>query len=546
MRIALLSNINMNATVKMLSKSIEIYDAEGYGNELGILANPSSKIHEYMPAMVFMIEDLMEIIGHDLGMQHVEIQVEQWFKTFENSIKDQCVYYVSDSYLWGEELPVIADIGYRFHVEQVWLNRLEKCVELRSNVRIFPYRDLIQKLGEEKAFSLTMWHMGSILLSIAAQESLCQKIIDRAKLEEYVPKKVLLLDLDNTLWGGLAGEDDNSPILLSDDHGGLAYKNLQRVISQMQRQGVVLGIVSKNNNEDAMKILNTHPHMVLTPNQFAIKKINWRAKHENIEEVAKELNLGLDSIVFFDDNPAERQLIKEMLPDVTVADFPDRPEDLASSMVQIYKQYFEKSIVTNEDLQKTEQYIANVQREEFKQSTGNFDDYLKNLQINLTRVNTSPHIERIVQLINKTNQFNLTTKRHTQVEVVKILENAKMRCFTYRVEDCFGDNGIVAVAIVDVHSEIPTIIEFVMSCRVMGKNIENAIINDIEESLEFEGYSKIRGVYCPTNKNKPVCDLYKKLGYKKVATSTKDELVYEIELPSQLSRKYYVNKFVEE
>lgn len=540
MKIAVLSNVNMNSVIRMLCRETQVYQSEGYGNELGILMNPESSYHGFAPEYTFLVMDLMELLAHDLDAVNAKERVQSWFASLEGILSPNVIYYISDAYLWGPDLDIIHDPGRKAALEGIWQEHLEKLCAARSNVRILPYRRLVEGLGEENAFSLKMWYMGKILLSNEAQKRLCMVILDKLRVEVGTPKKVLVLDLDNTLWGGLAGENEHTPVILSEEHAGLAYKNLQRVILQMQRQGVVLAIVSKNNETDVEEILGKHPHMVLRPEDFAAKRINWEVKHENIRAIAEELNLGLDSFVFWDDNPAERQLVKELLPQVVVPDFPERSEELAPAMAEIYRKYFAKVSVTQEDLEKTAQYAANAARLKMQESAGSFEDYLKNLEIVMTRVNPQPHIERLTQLMNKTNQFNLTTKRYTQGQVEELLRDEKKRVYLYRVSDRFGDSGIVAAAVVDCSGSVPLIEELVMSCRVMGKNIEYALMEDVERDLRESGFTHLRGLYLPTAKNRPVEKLYLQLGYEKLTDTEQGGVEYEILLEKKPKRMYYV------
>lgn len=545
MKIALLSNINMNHVIRLLKKEIDVYDVEGYGNEIGTLMNPASSIYEFAPGIIFLVVDLMELLAHEIEMDIAKFRIIQWFADLKEIINPSVIYYISDAYLWGAEIAVIIDKGLKHRIETVWQIELEKLIKQFSNVRIFSYRSCIEKLGENAAFSLKMWYMGKIIHSSTMQQQICKEIKNRIMIETYTPKKVLLLDLDNTLWGGLAGEDDLTPITLSEDHSGLAYKNLQRVIIQMKKQGVILGIVSKNNEEDALKIINTHPHMILTGADFTVKKINWHRKTENIKELAEVLNLGLDSFVFFDDNPTERQIVKEFLPDVVVPDFPDKPEKLAITMAEIWKSYFDRVSLTKEDIEKTAQYTANIKRDELKSCIHDFDEYLQNLNIVLIRKNENEFLKRITQIINKTNQFNLTTIRHSQSEIQDMLNDPQKKIFVYQATDKFGDNGIISVVIVDTSVGVPVIKEFVMSCRIMGKNIENAIIDDVEEFFIGQGYKTIYAEYAETTKNKPVAEFYEKLGYFKVE-NVNGYIRYAMNVSERSKRDYKLKKCSEE
>ncbi len=557
-KIAILSNVNMNFVIRALKKEIDVYDAEGYGNELGILLNPRSSYHAYNPQMLFLIVDLMELIGRTLDKEIAIDKIDRWISTLEGAVKEDEIVYISDAYLWDVEAQGAQDTnknvapdgieeGIRKEIEALWQNALEAFVSEHRNTRIFPYRKLVEAVGAEKAFSTKTWQMGKILHSSAMQKAMGEEILHRMDVEYRVAKKVLLLDLDNTLWGGLAGEHDITPITLSEEGEGLCYKNLQKVILKMQKEGVVLGIVSKNNEADAMELIANHPEMVLRPEHFGIRKINWQPKHLNIQEIATELNLGLDSFVFFDDNPVERQLVAEMLPQVVVPDFPTQPEDLADAMTRIYRDYFEKAVVTKEDAEKTKQYAENAKRQELQQTAGSFETYLEALQIVAEAVDPEENVERLTQLINKTNQFNLTTKRFTQSEIQGMLKDPTKKFYLYRVTDKFGDNGIVVVLIVGLQGDVAEIEEFTMSCRVMGRNIEHAIIDWLEEELSVQGVKTLKGCYLPTAKNAPVAELYPMLGFEvcgvvRADAGNKDGTMYCRDITTPTKRVNHVTK----
>jgi len=542
-RIAVLSNVNMNFAVRMLARELAaaepdtaLYQPEGYGNELGTLLDVSSSYEAFAPDITFLIMDVLEAVDHDpdAGSE----RIESWFASLKAALHAERLYYVSDAFLWGPEAEILWGDDCRGALEYRWQECLRALCAQCPNVRILPYRHVIEEMGAENAFSLKMWYMGRILHTNEAQKRIVELLLHIIRLQRRIPKKVLLLDLDNTLWGGLAGEADHTPIVLSGEHTGLMYRNLQRVIAGMQKQGVLLGIVSKNNEKDAMDIISSHPQMVLRPEDFVAMKINWRPKPENIAEIARELNLGLDSFVFWDDSPAERTLVKASLPQVTVPDFPDRPEELTEAMVRIYRQYFEQAAVTSEDRQKTRQYAENAKRSALKTQALDFASYLRQLAMEISRESPEANSERLTQLVNKTNQFNLTTKRYEPSAMQGLLQDAGKRVYLYRVKDCFGDNGIVAAVIVDLTEAVPMIDTFVMSCRVMGRNIENAIIEDIERELYRQGYTSLRAKYLPTAKNRPVENLFEKLDYRILAADKTGKKLYEITLAPDRRRDY--------
>ncbi|MBR3722236.1 MAG: HAD-IIIC family phosphatase [Selenomonadaceae bacterium] len=546
MKVALLSNINADPINRYLNgcKDIEIYEPQGYGNELGVLLNRDSSLYDFAPDMVFIITDLMELIGRDLEITAAGKKIDEWFALFESSLSEGTVFYVSDAFVHGFEVDLVWERNVITAVENKWDENLYALANKYSNVRVFGLNRIIRLYGESNAFSRKMWYMGKILYSVVLQKALAEEIIHRTKVEIRQPKKALLLDLDNTLWRGLAGENDIAPVILSEDGVGLAYKNFQRGIKLLKSQGVILGIVSKNNEADAISIIENHPHMVLRLEDFATYRINWENKAENIVSISKELNIGLDSIVFIDDNKAEQALIREALSQVYVPDFPVNPEELSSFIAEIYRQCFEKPIVTDEDKNKTKQYRENQTRKQLMKASVDFAGYLDNLEMRMVRVNPEKHKERLLQLVNKTNQFNLTTKRLTEQELADILCDNHSEVFLYRVLDRFGDNGIVAAAMVEYRNEA-VITEFTMSCRVMGRKIEDAVIDDIEKYSASRGYGELVGIYIPTEKNKPVRDLYSSLGYKKRKVCDDGTFEFVISLKDDLVRDIHVERTTE-
>lgn len=541
-KLAILSNVNCNPLIRALKEEYEVYEPEGYGNELMLLLDSRSSYHAFSPEITFLWVDLMELIHHRTNPEEAAAAMEEWFQTLEPGIGDSGSYFISDGYLWGAETAVLPEQESGYQLEEAFRQRLESFCERHENVYILPYCSLVRQLGEENAFSLITWNIGKIPYSQAMQKRMCKAMEEKIQLSNRVAKKVLVLDLDNTLWGGLAGEAELTPVQLSEEHTGLAYKNFQRVLKQMQKQGVMLAIASKNNEADALEIIEKHPHMVLRREDFVSVRINWNIKADNLREMAQELNVGLDSFVFFDDSKAEREQIEQMLPQVTVPEFPQKPEKLAETMVSIYHDYFEKLTVTKEDREKTAQYAANAKRRQLQEKAVDLASYLKQLDIVISVEDGEKNRERLHQLVNKTNQFNLTTIRYEREILSSYLKDARKKIRLYRVADKFGDNGIVGAVIVDVSGEEPEIEEFVLSCRVMGRFIEYAIIDKLEQELKREGYSALRACYVRTVKNKPVEKLYEELGYEVIADSG-EEKKYRRSLAEDVNRVYYIKEW---
>lgn len=321
-------------------------------------------------------------------------------------------------------------------------------------------------------------------------------------------KKCLVLDLDNTLWGGVVGEDGIEGILLSGSYPGKAFHLWQEGLKMLQKSGVMFAICSKNNQSDVEEVWAKRDDMLLQKEDFVAMRINWQDKATNIRELAKELNIGLDAMVFVDDNPTERELIRQQLPMVVVPDFPDQPYDLLNLYRDLVYHYFGTYKLTNEDKQKTAQYIANRQRTQAQNSFSNMADYLRSLEMKLHIAQVSDvTLPRVAQLTQKTNQFNLTTHRYTEDDIKQLLADGA-KIWTLSVKDKFGDYGLTGVLIIR-DEKIDTLL---MSCRILGKGIEKAFVLSV-----LKQYSKnVHAEYIPTVKNSQVADFYDKLGFEMV------------------------------
>lgn len=538
--IALLSNTNVEPIINKIAIDNNVYKPSGYGNVFEELMNPSSKFNQFNPDIVFIMIDFSELIVNCYREQDVIVELSNWFDDFNNSVNPDVIYFISDADIRDQTIAINSG-NYGFsHYENIWNKKLEDVVQKYNNVYIFPYKQCVENVGKNNFYSTKLWLLGRIAISEEGRKVILNQIQYSLNLISVKTKKVLILDLDNTLWGGLAGENNHNPIQLSNEHVGLLYKNFQRAIKRIKNMGVLLAVVSKNNMEEAIEIIKNNPHMILKFEDFISIKINWKQKDINISEIAQELNLSLDSFVFIDDNPTERELVKTLLPAVEVPDFPKQIEQLPEFALQVYNQFFKKLIFSKEDEIKTEQYQANLKRNEMKQNSSDFTSYLKNLHIEIKEVNAAENTERLYQLLNKTNQFNLTTKRYTYNEINELLHNKNNFVYLFEVSDKFGNNGVTAVVIVKIE-DIPMIESFVLSCRIMGKYIENYILDVVEQDIKKRGFHLLDAVYIRTNKNTPVEFFYDNLNYHIIE---KDEAHkrYRIDLYENNKREYYINK----
>lgn len=323
-------------------------------------------------------------------------------------------------------------------------------------------------------------------------------------------KKCLVLDLDNTLWGGVLGEEGIEGIKIGGDYPGKAFLYWQEALLELSKNGVILTVCSKNNEQDVLDAWEKNPYIVLKKEHFAAYRINWTDKVTNIKELASELNIGLDSFVFVDDNPTERELIRQLLPMVEVPEFPAQPYELLPFFKQLVEDYFKVYSVTDEDKKKTDQYKQNAARAQAQNAFSDFNAFLESLDIQITLEAANDfNIQRIAQMTQKTNQFNLTTHRYTDADVCGFVDNGwKVWCIS--VADKFGDNGITGAVMVTPEGDIDT---FLLSCRILGKGIEIAFVKKILSLLIEAGFATLTAKYLPTAKNSQVKDFWEKVGF---------------------------------
>jgi FkbH-like protein len=326
-------------------------------------------------------------------------------------------------------------------------------------------------------------------------------------------KKVAVLDLDNTLWGGVIGDDGLNGIEIGDTSPrGEAFKAFQTHLLGLSRRGVLLAVCSKNDHEKAVEPFEKHPEMVLKMANFVSFKANWRPKSENIRQIAAELNLGLDSVVFIDDNPAEVDIVRRFVPEVECVLLPPDPADFTRTLEDC--RFFEPKSLTAEDSQRVAQYQEATQREALLASVTDMDAYLESLGMEASiHEFRAVDVPRIAQLINKSNQFNLTTRRRTESEVQALMADPALAAFTVRLSDRFGDYGLIAIVIGRAAGEVFEIDTWLMSCRVLKRQVEEEVLNEIVRLARVRGAAAVKGVYLPTAKNGMVRDHYATLGF---------------------------------
>ncbi|MDR0964237.1 MAG: HAD-IIIC family phosphatase, partial [Clostridium sp.] len=441
MKLAILSNVNVDIISQFLSANFTVFPPQGYGNSLALLYDPLSDLNRFAPDAVYYLMYMTEFTAGCCGDEDSYARIDQWFIQFEGCMKTDVIYFVSDAVIDSFRL-YDDDEMVDWKIQSYWNQKLAGLIAAHENAHAFALSAVAKDLGKN-FFSTKLWYLGKIPFSTTATQKIADEIVAQVSIRNRPIRKVLVLDLDNTLWGGILGEDGLSGILLSDDGLGAVYRDCQRLVKQMQLRGVLLALCSKNNEADALEVLTKHPHMILRKDDFVSIQVNWNNKPENIKEIARELNLGLDSFVFVDDSATEREAVKTLLPEVAVPDFPDQTENLPAFYRLIFTTYFRKWCGTQEDLEKTRQYQQNASRTQLEKSL-DYDAFLRSLALKMHLV--SPEgaaMTRMEQLLHKTNQFNLTTKRYA-LQQLEEQKQAGWKQYLFHAGDQFGDYGIIA------------------------------------------------------------------------------------------------------
>jgi FkbH-like protein len=379
--------------------------------------------------------------------------------------------------------------------------------------------------GIDAWFDITRWLQGKIEIAPQAASLYGELVVRLIGAQRGTSKKCLVLDLDNTLWGGVVGDDGLDGIVLGQGSAvGEAHLALQRFALSLRERGIILAVCSKNEQEIAEAVFADHPEMLIKRSDIAAFVANWNDKAENLKIIADQLNIGLDSLVFADDNPVERARIRESLPMVAVPELSADPAHYVRCIADAG--YFESVGFTAEDQQRAGQYAANASREALHTDAHSMDDFLRGLDMYVScGPVTSVDLPRATQLINKTNQFNTTTRRYTAEEMSKLAADPDNIMLHFRLIDRFGDNGVVSIMIMcrdPVDADVLNINNWVMSCRVFGRQLEDEVMNIAVQKAKDERFKRMSADYIPTQKNGVIKGLYEKLEFSRAEKSRSD------------------------
>jgi FkbH-like protein len=394
-------------------------------------------------------------------------------------------------------------------------SRLYELEKKHPNIKILDIQSFTSQYSVEELIDWKYYYLAGISLNPKLSVDFHKWFKNQTDGIQMKRKKCLIFDLDNTLWGGILGEDGLFNIQIGGDYPGNAFLDFQKSILELQKAGVILVVCSKNNESDVLEAWDKNPNILIREEHLTLYKINWRNKAENIREIINQLNIGPESMVYLDDNPSEQELIRQYFPEIEVPEFPDQPYMLPVFIKELTDKYFRIYRLTTEDVDKTIQYRENEIRNSLQKEFTDYSEYLRNLRITIEIYSADRMtIPRIAQLTQKTNQFNLTTKRYSETDIYTLIEKGYL-IYAVNVSDRLGNSRITGVMILSVDNvnksaEIDT---FLLSCRILGKDIEIAFINFILNKLKKNGISLIKGSYLKTPKNGQVACFYEKMGF---------------------------------
>src|ERR671918_555042 len=547
-RVAILSSFTINGleeslAVKCAERNIECVTYNSPYNQYNQdILNPTSSLYEFSPNLTFMIIDTRTVLS-SLFYNPYSASISERREYIDNRVKELVALVkkfvsISNSKLVISNFhaPVYSPYGIcetkaEYGLRDMILDldaKLTDSLRNEPSIFIFNFDAFVAKYGDINVFDYRQFLFGDIKVSLNYIPYLAEELMGYIKADLGINRKCIVLDLDNTLWGGIVGEDGFEGIKLSPQSPGTSFIEFQRIILALHERGIILAINSRNNEDEALRVIREHPYMVLREHNFASIKINWNDKISNMKAIADELSIGLDSLVYFDDDPVNGEVMSKALPEVMTVGLPEDPALYAQVLMNLND--FNSFAITDEDKKRGQMYVEERKRSQLENSVGNLDDFLSQLNIRINIRKADPFtIPRIAQLVLKTNQFNLTTKRYQEEEILNFYKDKSMLVGCAQTADKFGDNGITGVFIIKKNPDLSEWIieDFLLSCRVMGRRIENGIMQYILNEAKSEDIKRVKGKYIPTKKNRPCEGFLASLGFQKEG----EDWIYNTEVP---------------
>jgi FkbH-like protein len=532
----------------VLSNYILDVQLGGYGSYADELMNPQSALARFAPDLVFVLLDLEEIAGRlpdlcaDGKGAEVNEEIEQCVARISQLLRSFRSGNAARLVLQGCVVPDLTSLGdvgdanvphSLTNAVHILNQKLATLCRTISDCVFFDADHLAARYGRARWRDTRMFLASRLAVSADAFSVYSRGLVRSFSALFRAPRKVLCTDLDNTLWGGVLGEEGPEGIITGSAFPGNSYLEYQKYLKQLSSRGILLAIVSKNNEADVREAFQIRSaDLALTLDDFVALKISWDDKAKSIRDLAEELSLGLDSFVFVDDNPVECEAIKQQLPEVAIVAAPvEEPWRLVEILSQ--KSYFDAAVVTDDDLNRLNEYKAQAQRARLEDTAGSRDEFLASLEIVCTFQSAlQAPLSRAVQLLAKTNQFNLTTRRRSAAEIEGFASTLGGQAWVVRVRDRFGDAGVVGLALARTQDDACTIDSFLLSCRVIGRGIETSLLAHIAENALQSGAKRIVGEFIPTKKNAPCASFYSDHGFinSTSGADAPDTILYEFDL----------------
>jgi len=506
----------------MLNLAIDIYDAD-YDQIYPQVINKDSEMYAFQPdaILLYMCTEKLytlwcETIQDDriVFAETINSQILDYRKHISKNSKAsiiQFTFVLNDDFVFG---------NYACNHKESFIYQLRKLNMLLmeeasagKNVFFVDLCTIQTQIGRNNMFDPKLYYIAKMPISLKALPLVAANIVSVIQALRGAIIKCVILDLDNTLWGGVIGDDGISGIEIGGLGNGYAFSDFQKWLKELKKRGILLAVCSKNEEPTAKEPFEKHDEMVLRLDDFSVFIANWEDKAANIHTIQQTLNIGMESIVFIDDNPFERDLVRSLIPEITVPDLPEDPAGYISYIQSL--NLFETASFSDEDAGRTEQYRAEIQRVAMQQQYKSYDEYLQNLEMSTTvKQFDELHIPRIAQLTQRSNQFNLRTVRYTESEIESIANDDNHITLYFKLKDKLADYGLISIVILEKQPDKTLFINtWLMSCRVLKRGMEEFIINKIIETAGQHKYETIIGEYIETKKNAMVKDIYTRMGF---------------------------------
>ena len=506
----------------------------------------NSELYEFHPEIVIVFQSSHKLLGkynkiknqehNSLATNEMEL-IENLYSNLTENLNAKIIYYnytEIDDAIFGNYANAI-ESSFLFQLRKLNYELMHFAAR-NANLFLCDLSSIHNQVGKLNFFQPSVYINTEMVLNIDVLPLIADKTLALISAMNGKFKKCVILDLDNTTWGGIIGDDGIENIQIGSLGIGKAFSEFQYWIKKLKNRGIIVAVCSKNTESVAREPFEKHPEMVLKMEDIAVFVANWENKADNIRNIQSILNIGFDSMVFLDDNPFERNMVRENLPDVCVPELPEDPADYLEYLYEL--NLFETVSFSNEDAERTKLYQIEAKRNSVQKKFANEDDFLKNLDmISLVEPFTKFNTPRVSQLSQRSNQFNLRTVRYGDADIERLSTDSNYFTFSFTLEDKFGDNGLICVIILQKESPKVLFIDtWFMSCRVLKRGMENFVLNTLVETAKENGFTTLKGEYLQTPKNEMVKDHYLNLGFKQNNT------FWELDINSYENKKNFINR----